>query len=272
MKFYKVGDNGPKVKEIQTALGKRLGVSISSDGIFGRQTEQYVMRFQRENGLLVDGIVGDRTAALLGITKQESRIEKYHLSEDAFARAASMLMVPEAAIKAVAEVESSGYGFTKSGNPVVRLERHHVYKYLTDMDLTYLRDLLVTHDNGLCDKTMDRRGAKARGGLFNQFNRMMKTNKMAAIYATSFGRFQIMGFNYQACGYVDMLSFHKDITESENKQLLIFCQFIKRNSQLHDALRELDWKTFARIYNGPKYAMNQYDVRMAKAYAKYQQS
>ena len=34
-------------------------------------------------------------------------------------------------------------------------------------------------------------------------------------------------------------------------------------------LRNLDWKEFARHYNGSGYAQNQYDKRLEKAYAKY---
>lgn len=34
-------------------------------------------------------------------------------------------------------------------------------------------------------------------------------------------------------------------------------------------LLNLDWKEFARHYNGSGYAQNQYDKRLEKAYAKY---
>ena len=34
-----------------------------------------------------------------------------------------------------------------------------------------------------------------------------------------------------------------------------------------DALRSLDWAAFAYCYNGPQYAKNQYDTKMAKLYA-----
>ena len=31
------------------------------------------------------------------------------------------------------------------------------------------------------------------------------------------------------------------------------------------ALQSKDWKTFARLYNGPGYAQNRYDEKLAKA-------
>ncbi|HET9994735.1 MAG TPA: N-acetylmuramidase domain-containing protein [Candidatus Acidoferrum sp.] len=38
---------------------------------------------------------------------------------------------------------------------------------------------------------------------------------------------------------------------------------------LDTAMRSHDWANFARGYNGPNYAKNQYDVRLAAAYQKY---
>lgn len=57
--IYKIGDKGEAVKKIQLALG------IDSDGIFGPWTEKAVMQFQADNGLEVDGIVGEKTWAAL---------------------------------------------------------------------------------------------------------------------------------------------------------------------------------------------------------------
>ena len=47
-------------------LGKR-----GADGAYGRLTEAAVMRFQRENGLKQDGIVGKNTAERLGYIWKE---------------------------------------------------------------------------------------------------------------------------------------------------------------------------------------------------------
>jgi hypothetical protein len=40
---------------------------VAADGVFGPITERAVKRFQRSNGLLVDGIVGPQTRAALGL-------------------------------------------------------------------------------------------------------------------------------------------------------------------------------------------------------------
>ena len=64
----KTGSRGQIVKTIQTKL-KRWGYYNGSvDGIFGMQTKNAVMYFQRKNGLTVDGIVGSATAKAMGVS------------------------------------------------------------------------------------------------------------------------------------------------------------------------------------------------------------
>ena len=53
--LLKKGDRGPDVKELQKAL------ELTADGIFGSYTEASVKKYQSENGLTVDGIVGPKT-------------------------------------------------------------------------------------------------------------------------------------------------------------------------------------------------------------------
>lgn len=62
------GARGDDVKKIQTALKKWGYYKGSVDGIFGSGTLAAVKSFQKKNGLAVDGVVGPKTAAALGIT------------------------------------------------------------------------------------------------------------------------------------------------------------------------------------------------------------
>ena len=55
-------------KLIQQKLKKWGYYTGSVDGIYGPKTKEAVRYFQRKNGLAVDGIVGKKTAAAMGIT------------------------------------------------------------------------------------------------------------------------------------------------------------------------------------------------------------
>ncbi|MCB8926312.1 MAG: DUF2272 domain-containing protein [Ardenticatenaceae bacterium] len=62
--YARKGDRGEQIIRIQNALVK-FGFPIQVDGIFGDQTHQAVIEFQRENELDVDGIVGPKTLTAL---------------------------------------------------------------------------------------------------------------------------------------------------------------------------------------------------------------
>ncbi len=55
------------IRQIQTKLKNWGYYTGSVDGIFGSQTDAAVRYFQRKNGLSVDGIVGAKTAAAMGL-------------------------------------------------------------------------------------------------------------------------------------------------------------------------------------------------------------
>ncbi len=48
-------------------------------------------------------------------------------------------------------------------------------------------------------------------------------------------------------------------------------RFIEK-AGLKEALQKRDWRNFARRYNGPAFARNQYDCRMAAAFGRWNRS
>ena len=77
-----------------------------------------------------------------------------------------------------------------------------------------------------------------------------------------------MGYHWKALGYKTLQAFINDMYKSEAKHLDAFVKFIQVNPATHKALCALDWPTFALRYNGPNYRQNNYDVKLAAAYAK----
>lgn len=57
----KEGSRGAEVIKLQETLKQLNFYSGATDGIFGAQTKDAVIRFQRDRGLVADGIVGSKT-------------------------------------------------------------------------------------------------------------------------------------------------------------------------------------------------------------------
>lgn len=68
----KIGSTGSQVSEIQSRLKNWGYYNGAVDGIFGTQTRDAVIKFQKKNGLTPDGIVGSKTLAALGISEKTS--------------------------------------------------------------------------------------------------------------------------------------------------------------------------------------------------------
>jgi hypothetical protein len=188
------------------------------------------------------------------------------LTDDDYARAAKALNVEIAAIKAVAEVESAGSGFLPDGRPSILYEAHIFHQ----------------HSKGAHAGAKDRRGVALSSPSWNralygatgaaQHNRYEDAralNADAANKACSWGMFQILGANHKACGFDTSQEFVDAMwTGGASAHLDAFVAFIKAN-KLDGALRAKNWAAFAKGYNGPAYAQNAYDKKMAAAYARW---
>lgn len=69
--LLKVGSRGKEVKELQEFL------DIQADGIFGKGTETTVKKWQSDNGLTADGIVGPATWDCMGIATTDNSEKVY---------------------------------------------------------------------------------------------------------------------------------------------------------------------------------------------------
>jgi hypothetical protein len=180
------------------------------------------------------------------------------LSREDYAKAARRLNLPAAALMAVGEVEAPRGGFLPSGQVTILLERHW-FSRLT---------------NGKYDLTHPQISNKSPGGYYGgdaEHSRLavaVLLDREAALQATSWGKFQIMGFNYKVAGSYTLQGFINSVFNSEQEQLDLFCDFLK-NKGLVSALQKGYFTTFARIYNGPDYAKHSYDTRLRDAYHRY---
>lgn len=68
----KMGSVGKEVSDIQNVLKNGGFYNGSVDGIFGTETRNAVIKFQKSKGLDPDGIVGKKTLTALGLSGSES--------------------------------------------------------------------------------------------------------------------------------------------------------------------------------------------------------
>lgn len=180
------------------------------------------------------------------------------LTESQIKAAAQSVGIEPAAVRAVLAVESSGKGFWVVDGakvPIVNFEAQWFHR-LTNGRFS------ASHPDLSMPKGMDRLFGP---GEWHRYRAACKLDETAAMKSTSFGLFQIMGFNHALCGYPSVQEFVRAMSTSEEDQLRSFLGFVQGKG-LIPALRARDWKTFARVYNGPNYQVNNYDVRLEKAY------
>lgn len=90
----------------------------------------------------------------------------------------------------------------------------------------------------------------------------------AALMSASWGKFQIMGFNFHACGFSSVEEMVEAMGVSEGRQLDAFVNLILDDEwQLDDEMQAFpeEWacRAFARRYNGKSYEANNYHVKLA---------
>ncbi len=92
----KQGNTGSTVRTIQRKLKNWGYYTGAVDGIFGSKTKQAVMYFQRKNNLAVDGIVGAKTLAALGISSSGEQSSSSNSYSDADVMLLARLIYGEA--------------------------------------------------------------------------------------------------------------------------------------------------------------------------------
>lgn len=257
METIRRGSTSGDVRRAQQALG------VAADGEFGPATEAAVVAFQRSNGLVADGVIGPATwAALL---PNDKALSSKTLTAADIERAAADLCADVAAVKAVIKVESNGAGFLPDGRPTILFERHVMRRQLiaagrkADLLQPFMPELINVQPGAY----------KGGAAEHDRLEIARQIHPEAAIESASWGLFQIMGFHWRSLGYDSPAAFEARMRESEGWQLDAFVRFVRNNPTIHRALKGRDWRAFAANYNGPAYAKNAYDTRLAAAFNQF---
>ena len=187
------------------------------------------------------------------------------LKKEDFIRTARILGCETAALQAVQKVETGGRGgFLMCGKPTILFEGHVFWQQLKKRGIDPNRYLQDNEDILYLKWTK----AWYKGGIgeWERLERAKAIHEEAALCSASWGMFQVMGFNHQACGEASVRSFVSKMSTSEEEQLILTAIFMRNNARMKAALAQKDWQTFARLYNGSGYKANRYDVKLRQAY------
>lgn len=263
------GDRSQAVRTLQKNLNNH-GAKLDVDGSYGDDTEAAVRAYQLKVGLVADGVAGNKTQTSLA----GGDCAKLLRNNDLIA-AAERLGVPLASIYAINEVESKGKGFLENGKPVILFERHIMYRQLSKVrhegddpaELKRHADQLAAVNPALVNP---KSGGYSGGTAEHQRLAMARLiDDTAALESASWGAFQIMGFNWQRLGYTSVQGFVAAMSAGESQQFDAFTRFVETDPVLHKALKARKWAEFAKLYNGPDYQRNLYDVKLQRAYERH---
>jgi peptidoglycan hydrolase-like protein with peptidoglycan-binding domain len=179
------------------------------------------------------------------------------LSPSGLAAALEVLGVRPEALWTVVTVETSGRGFLPDRRPQLLFERHEFSR----------------RTEGRFDASHPEISGKPGGygaGGAHQHDRLLEAlalHRRAALESASWGLGQILGYNAGLAGHSDAEDMVAAFCEGEDQQVLGIARFL-RGRKLDQVLARGDWAAFARGYNGPGYAANRYDEKLAASHSR----
>lgn len=220
------------VRALQARLAGHGAYAGAIDGLYGPKTRQAVFK------ALTDG-------PDLALTDTDAEV------------AAARLRVDTAKVWAVYEVESSGSAFI-DGRPTILFEPHRFsratgHRFDKSHPAVSYRSWNRT------------KYPRHQLGRWEQLLTAVGLDVDAGFASASYGGFQILGENYEACGATSPWSFAWRQAQTEGDQLEAFVMFVE-SMGLAPALRRGDWAAFAKGYNGSAFKLNRYDEKLAAAY------
>ncbi|WP_157016348.1 N-acetylmuramidase family protein [Mesorhizobium xinjiangense] len=174
--------------------------------------------------------------------------------------------IDPAALLAVIDVESGGRAFARidgRDEPLIRFEGHYFDRRLSGNRREQARAAgLASPTPG---KIANPRSQSARWALFR---RAAAIDHKAACESVSWGLGQVMGAHWAWLGYGNVDDLVAEARAGVAGQIRLMLRYVEK-AGLTRPLKERDWPTFARGYNGPLYRRHRYDTRLANAYARY---
>jgi peptidoglycan hydrolase-like protein with peptidoglycan-binding domain len=285
-----VGDGGKNVKAdvilVQNLLNKNHGQKLTADGDCGAKTITAIKDFQSKKvGLATpDGRIdpGGKTWTALSTGNATPNIPEVPKTngelpivggdvvdlKGEYAKLAAQYGLEQAVIYTIQAVESGGKGYLPDGRAKILFEGHVFWKELVKIGKDPNK-LVKGNENVLYPKWVKTHYVGG-AGEYDRLAKAQKIDSTAALKSASWGEFQIMGNNHKTVGYSTVEEFVEAMKVPGTNNVKALLEFCKNNKLLKFVNGpSKDWAGFARGYNGPGYATNKYDTKLAAAYAKF---
>jgi hypothetical protein len=171
------------------------------------------------------------------------------LTQDGLDKSSDLVGVTAPTLWAIIFAETSGCGFFRDRRPKILFERH-IFHRLTG----------GRFDADDPDVSQPTPGGYGPSGA-HQYDRLAAAvllDRQAALQSASWGLGQIMGENCNAAGFANVEEMVTAMIAGEDRQFRAMASFIKSQG-MEVSLRAQNWTSFARAYNGPNFAANNYD-------------
>jgi hypothetical protein len=180
------------------------------------------------------------------------------LGPDTVAAVARTIHVNPVHLAAVIAVETAGRPFDDQGRPAMLFEPHIFWRLLSKGSAVTLATAV---GEGLAYQNWGEHPYPADS--YPRLLRACELAETAALQSASWGLGQIMGGNFSMVGKPSVQAMVRAAMDSAAEQVSQMADFIV-TAGLRQALRDGDWAAFARGYNGPGYAENDYDGKLAR--------
>lgn len=215
----------------------------------------------------------------LTIKNNSVTIEHQMLDNEDIEESCKEIDIEPAAMQAVIKVESGGSGFLANGQPKILFEGHIFWKHLAAKKANGLipegPEYYAPNYPDIVYKNWTKQYYLGGEKEYLRLEKAVLIDRDSAYLSTSWGKFQILGENFEVAGFKgkSVSDFVEAQKMSELEQLKAFISFISntkyKGKVLLEYLQAKDWSSFARAYNGPGYAQNQYDVKLEQTYNEF---
>jgi hypothetical protein len=226
-----------KIWALQVWLNvKGASPRLKEDGLPGPATRQGLIEtFRNTNAEPISPFEIDRIALRLGCTTRQ--------------------------LATIADVESKGGGWDKTGLLKCLWERHYLWRRVRI-------SIPILSDPTPGGYTTDADNDGVNDSWENLANASMRFGFAISAECASFGKFQVMGAHWKRLGYPSVAEMVWGLSRTEEAHYELLARFIEANG-LKSALAlggplKSSWTLFARGYNGA--GQQGYDQRMADAY------